>query len=121
MEDALFFNKLLEAWELTFKKGQLSFWILLSLKQGPKFLDEIQAFMVLHSGGQLQFDEQSLYRSLRKFDDLELVRFSLHESNKGPNLKQFEITPLGKDLLQKFIDRNISLFYQPAFSAIIHS
>jgi len=118
--DEQFLSQLLDAWELTFKKGQLSFWVLISLKEGPKYLDEILSFIQVHSSNRLSYDEQSVYRSLRKFTDLELVEFEHHESKKGPDLKHFKITELGKMLLQKFIERNISIFYQPNLIQIIN-
>ena len=36
---------LLKAWEETYKKGQLSFWIFLALKESPKYVTEIKCFI----------------------------------------------------------------------------
>jgi len=118
-EDQLL-GPLSEAWELTFKKGQLSFWVLLSLKDGEKYLEEIQSFIQIRSSNRLSYDEQSVYRTLRKFTDLELMTFDLHQSSKGPNRKRFQISELGKTLLQQFIERNISIFYNPELIQIIN-
>ena len=40
-------SELLETWEETYKKGQLTFWIFLSLKESKKYVDEIKRFIVL--------------------------------------------------------------------------
>ena len=36
---------LLNSWEETYKKGQLTLWIFLSLKDGDKYVDEIKYFI----------------------------------------------------------------------------
>jgi len=36
---------LLNSWEETYKKGQLTLWIFLSLKDGDKYVDEINSFL----------------------------------------------------------------------------
>jgi PadR family transcriptional regulator PadR len=38
-------SELLSAWEETYKKGQLTLWIFLSLKDGNKYVDEIKLFV----------------------------------------------------------------------------
>ncbi len=35
-------KELLNAWEETYKKGQLTLWIFLALKEGPKYVNELQ-------------------------------------------------------------------------------
>lgn len=115
IKDNEYIEELLDAWELNFKKGQMSFWILLSLKNEARYLQEMIDFIKEYSNGMLQYDEQSIYRALRKFEDLELITYEFHESNKGPNLKYFKITSLGKKLLQQFVERNILIYSESKF------
>lgn len=107
LEDEIYFDKLLEGWEETYKKGQLTFWILLSLYDGPLYPDEIKAKIAGISEGSIMCEEQSLYRALRKFYDAEIVNFELREGNKGPNRKYYCLSGMGRRLLETFVSRNI--------------
>jgi len=78
---------ILSSWEQAFHKGQLTFWILIGLKESPKCLEEIQIFIKEKTNGVVVFDEQSIYRALRKYYDVELVDFELHDSERGPQRK----------------------------------
>lgn len=103
--------ELLQSWEATYKKGQLSLWILLALKDGPKFLDQIQSFIQSESHDSISCEDQSLYRALRKFTVVEMVTFDLHPGNRGPERKAYRLTTLGVDILKLFADRNIRPLY----------
>ncbi|MDU1905446.1 MAG: PadR family transcriptional regulator [Dysgonomonas sp.] len=105
-------NELLLAWEETYKKGQLSFWIFLSLKDGKKYVDEIKSFVEEESDHTISCEEQSLYRSLRKYQHVGVVDFELGKGNKGPERKYYFLTDLGNQLLEKFVSRNINLFFK---------
>lgn len=104
-------EELLEAWEATYKKGQLTLWVFLALREGEKYVDEIHAFVASRSKGTIVCEEQSLYRMLRKFRDLELVDFVTKPGTGGPERKYYFLTATGKVLLQQFSERNIALFY----------
>jgi DNA-binding PadR family transcriptional regulator len=104
-------NELLEAWEETYKKGQLTLWIFLALKQGEKYVDEIKRFVEEKTMGTLSCEEQSLYRTLRKYRDLEMVEFRNGPGEGGPERKYYFLTPLGLELLHNFTERNMQLFY----------
>ncbi len=54
--------ELLSAWEETYKKGQLTLWIFLSLKDGKKYVDEIKGFVEEQSNQTMTCESQSLYR-----------------------------------------------------------
>lgn len=112
--------KLLTNWEDVYKKGQLTFWMLLSLKEGKKYVDEIKQFIEENTNGAFTCEEMSLYRSLRKFYDLEMVDYENGEGNKGPERKYYFLTKLGKDLLEEFIERNIKLFYKEGIKKLIN-
>lgn len=111
--------ELLHAWEETYKKGQLTLWVFLSLKEGDKYVDEIKTFVVEKSNGTINCEEQSLYRTLRKYKDLKIVDFETKPGKGGPERKYYFLTQLGKDLLQEFIDRNIKLFFQSDIKDLI--
>jgi PadR family transcriptional regulator, regulatory protein PadR len=106
-----FRDELLAAWEETYKKGQLTLWIFLALKQGEKYVDEIKQFVEEKTMGTLTCEEQSLYRTLRKYKELNMVDFKNGPGEGGPERKYYFLTPLGLELLHKFTDRNMQLFY----------
>jgi len=112
-------NELLEAWEDTYKKGQLTLWVFLSLRDGEKYVEEIQLFVAQKSLGTINCEEQSLYRLLRKFRELQLVEFTTKPGSGGPERKYYFLTKTGKELLQRFAERNISLFYRPEIQALL--
>jgi DNA-binding PadR family transcriptional regulator len=112
-------EELLNAWEETYKKGQLTLWIFLALKEGPKYVNELQENITLFSKGTIRAEEQSLYRTLRKFYHLKMVDFSSGKGHKGPDRKYYHLTPLGQSLLQSFIERNILLFFEDPLKKLL--
>jgi len=112
-------DELLKAWEDTYKKGQLTLWIFLALKEEPKYVDEIKTFVVEKSQGSMSCEEQSLYRVLRKFEHVEIVGHELRKGNKGPDRKYYFLTELGIELFSRFVRRNINLFFQEDIKTIL--
>ena len=112
-------NELLDAWEETYKKGQLTFWIFLALKEGSKYVDEIKNFVEEASNGTMTCEGQSLYRNLRKLKHIEVVDFETKKGNKGPDRKYYFLTDQGQELLGLFIDRNIKLFFSERVKKLI--
>lgn len=108
-------NKLLDAWELTYKKGQMSFWILFTLSHSDCDVQSLQQHIRSLSNNQIQFDEQSLYRSLRRFYETELVDFDLIDGQKGPQRKVYKLTILGLQLLKQFLQRNFKFMLDSDF------
>ena len=104
-------NELLSAWEETYKKGQLTLWIFLSLQEGRKYVDEIKDFVETKSKGTITCEEQSLYRALRKYEHIDVMEYELRKGNKGPERKYYYLTDLGQELFAQFVMRNIQLFY----------
>lgn len=104
-------NDLLTTWEETYKKGQLTLWIFLALKDGDKYMNEIKSFIMKFSEKSISCEDQSLYRALRKFDHLKMVEASPGKGNKGPDRKYYQMTDLGKEIFNEFTSRNIKLFY----------
>jgi DNA-binding PadR family transcriptional regulator len=114
-------SELLSAWEETYKKGQLTLWIFLSLKDGKKYVDEIKSFVEENSNHTMTCENQSLYRNLRKYQHVGVVNFEPGEGNKGPERKYYFLTELGLELLNSFIDRNINLFFSKRIKNLIKS
>ena len=112
-------EELLNAWEETYKKGQLTLWIFLALKEGPKYVNELQETIDRFSKGTIRAEEQSLYRTLRKFYHLKMVDYSSGKGHKGPDRKYYHLTPLGQSLLQSFIERNILLFFEDPLKELL--
>ncbi len=114
-------SELLSAWEETYKKGQLTLWIFLALKEEKKYVDDIKSFVEEQSKQTMSCEEQSLYRTLRKFQHLGVVDFETGKGNKGPERKYYFLTDLGKSLLNQFINRNISLFFNDKIRNLLTS
>ena len=112
--------ELLSAWEETYKKGQLTLWIFLSLKEGKKYVDEIKTFVETESNNTMSCESQSLYRNLRKYQHVGVVDFEKREGNKGPERKYYYLTDLGESLLNQFVERNIQLFFNPNINSLIN-
>ena len=113
--------ELLTSWEETYKKGLLTFWILLSLRDNRLYISDIKEFITSATDGTISCEDQSIYRSLRKFYDLEIVDYELREGHKGPNRKYYFLTGIGKALLQDFTKRNISIFLNKEISDLINN
>ena len=111
---------LLNSWEETYKKGQLTLWIFLSLKDGDKYVDEIKSFIENMSNNTISCEDQSIYRSLRKYLHLGIVEFNLKEGNKGPDRKYYSLTKTGDSLFDEFSKRNISLFYEKKILSLLN-
>lgn len=111
--------QLLNAWEETHKKGQLTLWIFLALRDGPKYVGEIKDFIEINTDKTIICEEQSLYRALRKFQQVEMTGFNPGKGDGGPDRKYYYITPMGEDILDEFIDRNIRLFFRPEIETLM--
>ena len=120
MEENVKIYDLLNSWEATYKKGQLTLWIFLSLKEEKKYVDEIKEFVEKKSNGTITCEEQSLYRALRKYEQIKVLDYELRKGNKGPDRKYYFLTPLGDQLFQQFVNRNIQLFFSEEIRHLLH-
>ena len=101
---------LLEKWESVYKKGLLSFWILLVLDERPTYAFEMNALIQQLSQGTISADDNSLYRALNRFEDVGLVASDLQPSPNGPARRYYSLTSNGRELLRRFIERNVMIF-----------
>jgi DNA-binding PadR family transcriptional regulator len=107
---------LLDQWETTYKRGLLSFWLLLLLHERPMYVFEMGEALQEVGQGTVSADEKSLYRALRRFEAVGLVTSTWEPSDIGPHRRYYHLSPLGEDLLRRFVKRNIMLFHDPAVS-----
>ena len=107
---------LLTKWEENYKKGLLSFWILLLLYERPSYPYEMSAEVSRISQGTISVDDNSIYRALNRFETVGIVKSELQQSNTGPQRRYYSLTDKGKSLLREFTQRNIQVFETPSVS-----
>jgi DNA-binding PadR family transcriptional regulator len=106
-------DDLLKNWEDIYKKGLLTFWLLLFLHERPAYAYELSVAIGKLSQGTIMADDNSIYRALNRFESLGLVESELRQSEVGPQRRYYRLTDAGLELLRRFIQRNILLFEQP--------
>jgi PadR family transcriptional regulator PadR len=112
---------LLATWEEVYKKGLLSFWLLLLLHERSSYPYEIGQTIRDLSQDTISADDNSIYRALSRFEALGIVSSALQESNSGPPRRYYQLTPSGNQLLADFIRRNILIFSTPPISERIQA
>ncbi|HEX6270743.1 MAG TPA: PadR family transcriptional regulator [Anaerolineales bacterium] len=106
-------NQLLENWEGVYKKGLLTFWLLLLLDEKSCYPYEMGAEVTRLSEGIISADDNSIYRAISRFEEMGLVISQSGESKLGPPRKYYRLTKKGRELLRRFIERNILIFQHP--------
>ena len=112
---------LLQNWEQTYKKGLLTFWILLILHERPCYPLGMNRLVTSLSGDTISADDNSIYRALYRFEEMGIVNSMLVPSDSRQTRRYFMLTPTGLDLLQQFIKRNVLLFQTPDLAHRIQS
>jgi DNA-binding PadR family transcriptional regulator len=119
MNDA-YIDRLVQDWETIYKKGLLTFWILLALYDGDKRMDDIKIFIEAATNQQFSVDDKSMYRALRRYYDAEFVDFTLQKNSAGPDWKVYSLSTLGSKVLGQFAKRNIqSVMYKTEVRTLI--
>ena len=106
-------DNLLSTWEEVYKRGLLSFWILLLLQDEKSYAYEMVEKIDQLSKGSISVDEKSIYRALSRFEKIGVLQSKRENSDIGPPRKYYFITRLGECLLKRFINRNLFIFYEP--------
>jgi len=101
---------LLDRWEESYKKGLLSFWLLLLLHERPAYAFEMRTRVENLSHGTISADDNSIYRALNRFAEIGVVNSELQASTQGPARRYYSLTGQGQELLRCFVERNILLF-----------
>lgn len=104
------FDELLATWEGNYKKGLLTFWLLLILHEREAYAFEMSTLITKLSWETIIADDNSIYRALNRFEEIGIVSSTWRESDIGPKRRYYRITRLGLQLLQAFISRNILRF-----------
>lgn len=104
------FDELLANWEGNYKKGLLTFWLLLILHEREAYAFEMSTLIAKLSGETIIADDNSIYRALNRFEEIGIVSSTWRESDIGPRRRYYRISALGLQLLQAFISRNILRF-----------
>ncbi len=112
---------LLETWGKNYKKGVLTFWMLLLLHNQEAYAFEMSKIVHELSQGSIQVDDNSIYRALNRFKKMGIVESSWKESNQGPKRRYYRLSGLGNDLLKLFIQQNILVFQSETVAARIQA
>ncbi len=104
---------LLRQWEQSYKRGLLSFWILLLLNEREMYAYEMRDEIRQMSQGMMVADDNSIYRALKRFAGTGLIHSEKRPSDLGPPRRYFALTQMGQQLLAAFIRRNVLVFQQP--------
>jgi len=110
---------LLDQWEGTYKKGLLTFWLLLLLHERPTYVFEMGQALAQASQDTITADGKSLYRALRRFERIGLVESTWQFSEVGPRRRDYHLTGLGIELLRRFAQRNLLVFQDPAVASCL--
>jgi len=114
-------DHLLENWESVYKKGLLTFWLLLLLHEKPCYPYEMSAEVMRLSEGTISADDNSIYRAISRFEEMGLVVSERGQSQLGPPRKYYRLTDDGRELLRRFIQRNILIFQQTTVAVRIQN
>jgi PadR family transcriptional regulator PadR len=114
-------DELLKNWEGVYKKGLLTFWILLFLHERPAYAYEMSTAITELSQGMVSADEKSMYRALNRFEALGILCCELEQSYLGPQRRYYRLTDTGLALLRHFIERNIFVFQSPVVAERIRA
>ena len=104
------FEELLATWEGNYKKGLLTFWLLLILHEREAYAFEMSTLIAGLSRETIVADDNSIYRALKRFEEIGVVSSTWRASDIGPKRRYYQLSELGLQLLHAFITRNISLF-----------
>ncbi len=107
-------DQILHNWELSYKKGFLTFWILMVIYRQETYPYELNDALREISEGTVSADTNSIYRALRRFEKLGIVESSARSSPSGPDRRYYRLTEFGQTLLARFIERNLQVFHSPA-------
>ena len=114
-------SELLKNWEEVYKKGLLTFWLLLFLYERPAYAYEASGAISELSQGTIAADEKSMYRALKRFESLGIVESELRQSSIGPQRRYYSLTQMGVTLLARFIRRNLLVFETASVSERIQA
>ncbi|MCP2620265.1 PadR family transcriptional regulator [Candidatus Aminicenantes bacterium AC-334-K16] len=95
-------RKILVKWSREYKKGFLSFFVLIFLKEKPMYGYEIHHRLEELTGQDGFIQESSIYQILKKMQKLGLVSSYWKKSPRGPKRKYYRLQASGLTLLEEF-------------------
>ena len=105
-------RKLLAGWEEIYKRGLLTMWLLLAVRDEPRYPAEIAEFIGTMTHGTMTADQRSIYRAMRRLGDLELVETSDQPGRRtGADRRYYRITRTGQRILDAFLNRHVRGIY----------
>jgi DNA-binding PadR family transcriptional regulator len=105
-------RKLLSGWEEIYKRGLLTMWLLLAVRDQPRYPAEIAEFINTMTNATMTADQRSIYRAMRRLGDLELVETSDQPGRRtGADRRYYGITPTGRRILDTFLNRHVRGIY----------
>lgn len=109
-------RQVLSSWSDTHKKSTLMLFVLLALASAPAWAGEIRLFLARASGGELSVDEQSLHRTLRRLEGLNVITHTAQSvAGTGARRKVYELTGSGARLLDAFLSTTMCYLVEPEF------
>ena len=105
-------RQLLSGWEEIYKRGLLTMWLLLAVRDQPRYPAEIAEFISTMTHGTMTADHRSIYRAMRRLADIELVETSNQPGRRtGADRTYYQITGTGRRVLGAFMDRHVRGVY----------
>jgi DNA-binding PadR family transcriptional regulator len=105
-------RKLLSGWEEIYKRGLLTMWLLLAVRDEPRYPAEIAEFIGTMTHDTMTADQRSIYRAMRRLSDLELVETSDQPGRRtGADRRYYRITRTGQRVLDAFLNRHVRGIY----------
>ena len=71
-------------------------------------MSEVKVFILDLTNRTIEVDDKSMYRALRRFEDIGLIEYNLKDNLSGPKQKVYRLSMSGVNVLKTFIDRNIN-------------
>ena len=105
-------RKLLSGWEEIYKRGLLTMWLLLAVRDQPRYPAEIAEFIDTTTDGTMAADQRSIYRAMRRLSEVDLVETSNQPGRRtGADRTYYRITRTGRRVLDAFLDRHVRGIY----------
>jgi len=95
---------MLEEW----KRGMLSFWVLGLLLQKPMYGLEIKKEIQSSTQGRMKLGDSTIYQLLHRLERRGLVSCLWEKSPGAPLRAYYEITPVGREVLDRYADEVLS-------------
>jgi|GEM_PF-817351 len=103
-------EKILKQWEREFKKGLVSYLILLLLLEKEMYGYELTHTLNGLSKGQITYQESGVYQILKKLNKKKIVTWFHQSSPRGPARKYYRLTDRGRELLKRFTNEQVLSF-----------